>query len=153
MLRWSLASALLLSIACGPSLRQAQRSVESYEQCYGADFNPEVSLERRQRCWSDWLQNRSEADPPERVRYAQMRLEQLAVDGSTRSLPTDDAPKPRPQYEHEYPRSVPGEYQQSGCNPLCADRWSVCNSGCTMKDKTCVAACESEYRVCVDGCP
>lgn len=144
---------MLLSIACGPSLRQAQRSDDAYEQCYGADYNPEVSPERRRTCWTEWLRVYSADEPPERVRYAKMRLAQLGIDGSTRPLPNDDVPNPLPAYEHEYPRSPPGEYQMSGCNPLCADRWAGCNSHCEMKDKDCVAACESEYRVCVDGCP
>jgi len=82
-----------------------------------------------------------------------MRLEQLRIDGSTRALPSDNPPEPLPAYEHEYPRPPPSEYQMSGCNPLCNDRWASCNSHCELKDKTCVAACESEFRVCVDGCP
>ena len=93
------------------------------------------------------------AQPPERVRYAEMRLAQLALDGSTRPLPTDDEPRPIPAREHEYPRSPPGEYQTSGCQPLCNDVWATCNSYCDMKSKSCLAACESEFRVCVDGCP
>ncbi len=144
---------MLLSIACGPSLKQVQRSEQAYEQCYGADYDPAVSPNQRRACWANWLQARSSAEPPERVRYAEMRLEQLAIDSTTRPLPGDDAPEPLPAYEHEYPRPPPGEYQQSGCNPLCNDRWARCNGYCEMKDKTCVAACESEFRVCVDGCP
>ncbi|MBT8470943.1 MAG: hypothetical protein KJN97_19520 [Deltaproteobacteria bacterium] len=152
MVRSVLASALLLSIACGHSLKQAQRSEEAYEQCYGADYNPAVTPAQRGDCWAGWLRAHSAAEPPERIRYAEMRLHQLAIDGSTRPLPAD-APEPLPVYEHEYPRPPPSEYQLSGCNPLCNDRWASCNSHCEFKDKTCVAACESEFRVCVDGCP
>ncbi len=144
---------MLLSIACGPSLKQAQIRDDAYEQCYGADYNPAVSTDQRRACWSSWLQSHAADETPERIRYAEMRLEQLTLDGATRLLPTDVAPSPPPTYEHEYPRAPPGEYQLSGCNPLCNDRWARCNSHCEMKDKTCVAACESEFRVCVDGCP
>jgi hypothetical protein len=152
MARPLVACCLLVSIACGPSLKQAQRSVDSYEQCYGADYDPSVTADQRRDCWSRWLEERAQNQPPERIRYAQMRLGQLAVDGSARPLPTED-PEPLPAYEHEYPRAPPGEYQTSPCNPLCNDWWASCNRHCEMKDKSCVAACESEYRVCVDGCP
>jgi len=150
--RLLLACALLVSIACGPSLKQAQRSTDYYEQCYGADYDPSASPEQRRDCWSDWLRLHAKDQPPERIRYAEMRLRLLAVDGSPRPLPNQD-PEPVPAHEHEYPRAPPGEYQTSGCNPLCNDWWASCNRHCEMKDKSCVAACESEYRVCVDGCP
>jgi hypothetical protein len=143
---------LLLSIACGPSLKQAQRSTGYYEQCYGADFDPSVTPDQRRSCWNRWLDEQSENQPPELVRYAEMRLQQLAVDGSTRPLPSED-PEPIPVIEHQYPRAPPGEYHRSGCVPLCHDRWAGCNTYCDMEDKSCVAACESEFRVCTDGCP
>ena len=93
-----------------------------------------------------------EDDPPERVRYAEMRLWQLSVDGSTRPLPNPTADPP-PTYEHEYPRSPPSEYPTSGCTPLCNDDWAECNTHCEMKDKHCTAACQAAYRVCIGGCP
>ena len=142
----------MTSIACGPSLKQAQRSVERYEQCYGADFNPEVTLQQRERCWSDWLAQRVADDPPERIRYAEMRLAQLATNPVTKELP-DPATEPPPTYQHEYPRKVPPGYPSSGCTPLCADRWAECNSHCEMKDKDCTMACEAAHRICIGGCP
>jgi hypothetical protein len=152
MARWLLASCLFASIACGPSLKQAQRSSARYEQCYGADFNPEVTLEQRERCWRDWLAEKAQGDPPERVRYAEMRLSQLARGEGTRPLPDPEA-EPPPSYEHEYPRSPPAEYPTSGCTPLCNDGWAECNSHCEMKDEDCVMACEAAYRICIGGCP
>lgn len=143
---------MLVSIACGSSLRQAQRSVERYEQCYGADYNPEVTLEQRKECWGNWLQSRVESDPPERIRYAEMRLVQLSVDGSTRPLP-DPTPEPPPTYEHKYPRGPPAVYPTMACTPLCNDRWAECNTHCEMRDKSCKAACEAAYRICLEGCP
>jgi len=153
MARSLFACCLLVSIACGPSLKQAQRTIESYEQCYGADYDPSVTPEQRRDCWSVWIDEHSKDQPPERVRYAEMRLRQLAVDGSARPLPTEDEPEPISSHEHEYPRAPPAEFHVSSCNPLCDDWWAGCNSYCEMKDKSCVAACESEFRVCVDGCP
>ena len=147
-----LASCLLLSIACGTSLKQAQTSVQRYEQCYGADFNPSVTLDQRLQCWSDWLDARVEDDPPERVRYAEMRLAQLSVDPSTRPIP-NPAPQPPPTYEHKYPRSPPAVYPSSACLPLCNDHWADCNAHCLMRDKACLTACQSEYRICTGGCP
>ncbi|MBW2159293.1 MAG: hypothetical protein JRH14_04905 [Deltaproteobacteria bacterium] len=120
---------LLVSIACGPSLKQAQRSTDYYEQCYGADFDPSVTPDQRRSCWSHWLAEQSENQPPELIRYANMRLQQLAVDASTRPLPSQE-PEPVPVI-----------------------RWASCNTYCEMKDKSCAAACESEFRVCTDGCP
>ena len=152
MARTVLTCWLIASLACGPSLQQAQASEERYEQCYGADYDPSVTLEQRQQCWRAWLDARVEGDPPERVRYAEMRLQQLAGDHSTRPLP-NPTPSPPPTYVHEYPRSPPSVYPTSSCAPLCNDRWAECNSHCQMKDKDCVMACEAAYRVCIEGCP
>lgn len=123
-----------------------------YEQCYGADYDPSVTLEARRACWTDWLRDRVETDPPERVRYAEMRLEQLGSDGTTRPIP-DPTPEPPATYEHEYPRTPPSGYPTSGCTPLCNDRWAGCNTRCAMKDKDCTMACEAAYRTCTGGCP
>ena len=112
-----------------------------------------MTPEQRRDCWSRWLGEHSENQPPQRVRYAEMRLRYLAVDRPTRPLPTEDEPEAIPSHEHEYPRAPPAEYHASSCNPLCNDWWASCNTHCEMKDKSCVAACESEFRVCVDGCP
>lgn len=152
MFRSVLVSCLFVSIACGPSLKQAQRSTERYEQCYGADYDPAVSIEQRRQCWSSWLDERVEDYPPERVRYAQMRLDQLSIDGATRPLP-DPKLTPPATFEHQYPRSPPAEYPTSACTPLCNDHWAACNSHCVMKDKDCVMACEAAFRICIGGCP
>ena len=111
-----------------------------------------MTPDQRRGCWSRWLEEQADNQPPERIRYAEMRLQQLAVDESTRPLPHQE-PEPIPAREHEYPRAPPGEYHTAPCIPLCNDRWAGCNTYCDMKDKNCVAACESEFRVCVNGCP
>ena len=152
MLRSRFACCLVFSIACGPSLKQAQRSSERYERCYGADYDPSATLDQRQRCWQTWLDSRVENDPPERVRYAEMRLAQLAAGGSTRPLP-DPGLEPLPTFVHDYPRSPPAEYPTSSCTPLCNDRWAECNTHCAMKDDDCTLACEAAYRICIEGCP
>ena len=127
-------------------------SEERYEQCYGADYDPSVPPEQRQQCWRAWLDARVEDEPPERVRYAEMRLAQLAADGSTRALPSP-VPTPPVTYTHEYPRSPPAGYPNSACTPLCNDHWAECNTHCQMKDKDCAMACEAAYRICIEGCP
>ncbi|MGB5697673.1 MAG: hypothetical protein WBM46_18620 [Polyangiales bacterium] len=111
-----------------------------------------MTPDQRRQCWSQWAKEHSEDQPPEQVAYAEMRLQQLALDASTRPLP-NQAPVPRAAYEHEYPRSPPAEYPTSGCDPLCNDHWARCNSYCDMKDKSCLAACEGEFRICIQGCP
>ncbi|KPK14205.1 MAG: hypothetical protein AMJ62_13650 [Myxococcales bacterium SG8_38] len=146
------ACVLLVSIACGPSLKQAQRSEERYQGCFSGDYDPAVTPGQRSACWSGWLAHDAEDQPPERVAYAQKRLQQLASDGSTLPLP-NPVPEPAPTREHEYPRPPPAVYPTSSCDPFCNDRWAACNSHCDMKDKSCAAACESEYRVCLGGCP
>jgi hypothetical protein len=152
MARVLLAFCLLGSIACGPSLKQAQRSTERYEKCYGADYDPSIALEQRQECWRTWLRGRVDADPPDRVRYAEMRLAQLSSDGSARALPSA-VPEPPQSHQHEYPRSVPSGYPKSACTPLCNDQWVRCNDQCAMTDKDCTVACEASYRICIGGCP
>ena len=152
MARLLFACCLFVSIACGPSLKQGQRSVEYYEQCYGADYDPMVTPDQRRNCWRTWLSDYAEEQPPERIRYAEMRVAQLTVDGSTRPLP-DPQPAIATPIEHKYPRQPPTQYQTSGCDLLCNDRWAGCITYCELRDKACTAACESEFRVCKDGCP
>ncbi|MBW2403677.1 MAG: hypothetical protein JRF42_07685 [Deltaproteobacteria bacterium] len=105
-----------------------------------------MTPDQRRSCWSRWLDEESENQPPELIRYAEKRLQQLAI------VPSQE-PEPIPAREHEYPRAPPGEYHTSACVPLCNDRWADCNTYCDMNDKSCTAACESEFRVCTDGCP
>ncbi|MGD8318739.1 MAG: hypothetical protein PVH76_13390 [Myxococcales bacterium] len=152
MARSFLACGLLASIACGPSLKQAQRSVERYEACYGADYDPKVTPGERRSCWSTWLSDCAKNQPPERIRHAQMRIDQLAIDGSTLPLP-NAAPRPPAKREQRYPRRPPTGYPTSPCDPLCDTRWATCNGYCEVKDTSCAVACEGEYRVCVVGCP
>lgn len=152
MARLLVSFCFLASIACGPSLRVAHENTEYYERCYAADYDPSVSLDTRRECWSRWLEAHSKAQPPERITFAEQRLQELAADGSTRPLP-DAAPAPVPELEHEYPPAPPGHYHTSGCNPLCNNRWHACTSHCELQDEPCKAACESEYRVCLEGCP
>jgi hypothetical protein len=152
MARSLLACCLLASIACGPSLKQAQRSIERYEQCYSADYDAAVTPDRRHDCWSRWLAECSKDQPLERVGYAEMRLQQLRIDGATKSLPSHP-PEPIPMRTHDYERPPPTEHQTSSCDPLCNARWARCNDHCELNAKSCVAACKGEYRVCVDGCP
>ena len=111
-----------------------------------------MTLEQRQQCWSDWLEERVESDPPERVRYAEMRLAQLTADSSPRPLP-NLAPYPPPTSEHKHPRQPPTEYPTSACTPLCNDHWAECVTHCQISDKPCTTACEAEYRICIGGCP
>jgi len=152
MARSIFACGLLASIACGPSLKQAQRTLQEYERCYGSDYDPAITPEQRRTCWSGWLANHAKDQPPELVDYAETRLRQLSVDGSTLPLP-DVEPEPAAKREHLYPRRPPTAYPTSSCDPLCDDHWATCNSYCELKDNSCAAACESEYRVCVGGCP
>lgn len=126
--------------------------MERYERCYGADFDPAVTIEQRRSCWTEWLERRTPSDTPERARYAKMRMAQLPTTDTTRSLP-DPAPSPPSTYAHEYPRSPPAEYPTSACTPLCNDKWAECNTHCQMTDEDCVMACEASYRICIGGCP
>ncbi|MDH3202043.1 MAG: hypothetical protein OEM15_14220 [Myxococcales bacterium] len=152
MIRLLILCCLLASIACGPSLKHAHENTQYYERCYAADHNPSVSSDTRRECWSRWLEAHSSNQPPERITFAEQRLQQLAADGSTRPLP-DQEPEPVPELEHEYPPAPPGEYHTSGCNPLCNERWHACTSHCEQKHNTCKDACRTEYRVCLEGCP
>jgi hypothetical protein len=152
MARSIFACGLLASIACGPSLQQAQKDVERYEICCAADYDPAIRPDQRQACWNGWLSGHSTAQPPERIRHAETRLRELSLDGSTLPLPSA-APEPVAKREQRYPRKPPTTYPTSSCDPLCNDRWAACNGYCELRDKSCAAACESEYRVCVGGCP
>ncbi len=152
MVRLVVPCCLLASIACGPGLKYARENTEYYERCYAADHDPSVSPDTRRECWSRWLETHSKDQPPERITFAEQRLQQLAVDDSTRPLPNALA-EPVPKLEHEYPPAPPGKYHTSGCDPLCNDRWRECTNYCELRDKACKAACESEYRICLEGCP
>jgi hypothetical protein len=48
-----------------------------FERCHTADFDPEVSVEKRRKCWAKWLEHYTVGQPPERVQYARQRLHAL----------------------------------------------------------------------------
>ena len=143
---------MVTSIACGPSLKKTYESTRSYERCYAADYDPQVSPETRRACWSDWLETHAKDQPPERITFAERRLLELARDGSTRPLPLGPG-APAPKREHRYPPVHPGHYHSSSCDPVCERGWDECTSYCALEDKACKAACESEFRICIEGCP
>ena len=143
---------VLASVACGPSLRQVHADTESFERCYTADHDPEATANTRKACWSAWLADHAETQPPERIKFAEERLQALESDPSTRPLP-NAPPTPRPVFEHDYPPAAPGAYHTSGCDPLCHAGWSDCTNRCELRDDPCKTACENEFRICLSGCP
>ena len=64
-------SALMLSnTGCGASFERLYESDVRFERCYRLDADTRVSVNHRQRCWSEWAQYHSEGQPKDRVNYA-----------------------------------------------------------------------------------
>ena len=143
---------MLVTLACGPSLKQSVEAEQRHYRCFSADYDPGVSSSARRACWEAWLAEHAEDQPVELVSFAEQRVAELAVDGSPQALPAPSG-SPRPTYEHDFPISAPKNRLRTSCTPLCTQKWDTCVTRCQIRDKPCNTACEHAYTLCNGGCP
>jgi hypothetical protein len=87
----ALLTALLLALVgggCGPSFQVIYEGDARFEHCYALDDSPNVSMQEKTDCWSQWLQHYTYGQTRDRADYAAMRAAALQ---EVHALPTDEA--------------------------------------------------------------
>lgn len=147
---------------CGPSLRARQQSLNYFERCYAADFDPRIVPDEKQACWSSWVTHYAGEGSDDRVDYARARLAaieagrpSLGLPGLPRvalgprsvtpltiaSAPAEEPALDLPADEVELPRDRRSRRERYApplprtSNPACA-----------------AAACAPTWRACIDTC-
>ncbi len=165
-------SALILLSACAPSLRMLHRSNEVFEHCYATDLQADQETPAKAACWSDWIDNFTEGQSPDRIAYAQRRRESLAHNEASPSLdpvaePASDATAVDASSDRDaaLDAGTPAAVQTSAPRPFEAPRGNVaCGATCDPAYQRCAArcsnehpgpcrtACDTEFRTCREGC-
>jgi hypothetical protein len=83
-----LAAALASGVACGPSFQVMYEGDSRFEHCYALDDNPNVLMQQKGDCWSDWLKHYTYGQTRDRVEFAAIRYRAISRAGA---LPTDEA--------------------------------------------------------------
>lgn len=74
--------------ACGPSFQVVYEGDLRFEHCYALDENPNVLMQQKSDCWSDWLKHYTYGQTRDRVEFAAIRFRAISRAGA---LPTDEA--------------------------------------------------------------
>jgi hypothetical protein len=74
--------------ACGPSFQVVYEGDSRFEHCYALDENPNVLMQQKSECWSDWIKHYTYGQTRDRVEFAAVRYRAILRAGS---LPTDEA--------------------------------------------------------------
>jgi hypothetical protein len=75
-------------VACGPSFLVVYEGDSRFEHCYALDENPNVSMQQKSDCWSDWMKHYTYGQTRDRVEFAAMRFRAIQ---RADTLPTDEA--------------------------------------------------------------
>lgn len=144
-----------------------------FEHCYGADFNPKVSPEKREACWMAWLADYTRHQAAHRVDYAMRRVEAIQAGAQTLMLSgfpggQDSAPsdaktaarfaqprRARLGTEVATTAQLDGEDAATpghGCEAVCGQLQSDCNQQCPADLPDCMPLCKRDAAICRRGC-
>jgi len=166
-----IASLALGPLACGPSFQVIYEGDARFEHCYALDESPQVTMQEKTDCWSQWLQ-RSRAlqevhslPTDEAIMGAAPgggegfhRVNEPSPTSAFTSPPKtmneDDAghegPPAMPKVEVEPPTFVATPVApKEECTGTCRATWQTCKTPC--KGPAC-AACDKTYGLCMKGC-
>lgn len=128
-----------------------------FEHCMALDARPTVADDTRRACWADWIAYYTYGQTRDRVRHAQMRIEQLS--GGDAFAPQEEA---RSSFAAD-PRVV---RHGALCANTCASVRDDCSRGCAApaprgakgsaaaddEASRCHAQCESSFASCLGSC-
>ncbi len=150
-------------LACGPSIRRTYQSDNAFARCFDMDYDPAQGQAEKKECWSTLLEKRIYNQEGDKVKYAELRLKELA-DGI--SIPGPPGPPgsfhERPKLPQKAAKKAPMEKtapssapSTAKCEESCKQSLKACQGACSgdagVAD-TCQAACETGYRACMKGC-
>jgi hypothetical protein len=76
------------ALSCGPSFQVVYEGDSRFEHCYALDENPNVLMQQKGECWSDWIKHYTYGQTRDRVEFAAVRYRAIMRAGT---LPTDEA--------------------------------------------------------------
>jgi hypothetical protein len=160
---------LALAAACIPSHRLVHDGNRYFEHCYGADFDPGLTVLQKEACWQAWIAHYTRHQPAARVDYAMRRVEALesgeaplslpGLSASTRPAPLADeaqlaslARGTRPPSAGVSDADGGATAIPNGCLQTCDDFETQCVSRCPEDSMHCRQGCAREHAICLGGC-
>lgn len=154
-----------LVTSCGPSLRRTYESDNAFARCFDMDYNPGISRPEKEQCWSTWLKKHIYNQQDDKLRYANLRLDELSkgilIPGppgppgafDQRPEPTQDAGPIDAGEATDINKTdrIPG----SACTGGCKESLKACRRACQSdagSAKTCSAPCDAGYKACMKHC-
>jgi hypothetical protein len=161
---------LVASLGCAPSHRMVHDGNVYFEDCYGGDFNPQVTDARREQCWNAWLAFYTRHQPAHRIDYAMRRVEALqsgepplGLPGITPGTPleaedesgglvTVEGPRAGAEAATLLDRHAVAEGVPHGCQAACAGNETQCLEKCPPDVLACRDICMRDRAICLHGC-
>ena len=180
--KWLLAgllTAVWLAQACGPSLRRTYQSDNAFARCFDLDYRPGIADAEKELCWQTWLKEYVYNQPGDKVRYANLRLDELAQGISVPGPPGPPGSfDQRPALASTGPEADAGVPQGDGgpvsspseakrviassdegklkrCEENCGSVFDTCQSACTTDagvEESCAGACDKSRDACLALC-
>ena len=83
--------AVLVVVACGPSVQSIYEGNVRFEHCYRLDLEVDTAPTHREACWKEWLNVYTYGQPRDRIEYARRRA---------RAFASGDTARPRLEIEN-----------------------------------------------------
>ena len=159
----SVAIAIALAVACGPSIRRTYQSDNAFARCFDLDYRPGVADVEKEMCWKTWLAKHVYNQPGDKTRYANLRLDELAEGISVPGPPGPPGQfDQRPRLDQEVGLTsadggVATEPAAGGRVLTTSDGPKVgrCESDCDTVFQTCQSSCQADAGVdegCANAC-
>lgn len=107
----------IAATACGPNYRTAYDGDSMFERCQSADRDEAAANEDRAQCWYQYVQGYSQAQTPERVQFANRRLNELRSAPANSSGGQQQANAGRPGQPQQSPQGWGPQQQQQQQGP------------------------------------
>jgi hypothetical protein len=167
MRRWLLA--VVLTAACGASVRRQARADWVYDECRALDDDSYVHPDTKRRCWQYWLDRYDDHQGAHRIAYAEDRVRENARaaaappepegGGGQETLPPGAPPPPDAQGGEGPPIVSPGTATPGtaaparSCPGACHDLWRRCRDACGAHPAAdCNATCDQVLQECIGDC-
>jgi hypothetical protein len=130
---------------CGASLHAVYEGDVRFEHCMALDAQPTIKPSVVRECWTEWVNNYTYGQTKDRVRHAQLRIQQLSdVSASGQRW---SAEVPAPIAAHQGDKADPS---LDRCAGDCRDIQEDCSREC--ENTTCHKSCSAGFQTCVREC-
>jgi hypothetical protein len=142
-----------------------------FEDCYGGDFNPQISDAQREQCWNAWLAFYTRHQPAHRIDYAMRRVEALQsgeppleLPGITPGVSADDSlgtggglvtlegPRAGAEAATRLDQHASAAGIAHGCQGACSGGETECLGKCPPDVVECRDICKRDRAICMNGC-